>query len=98
MREVADRHAAVQMLVYNNSLYCQRVAPARFVQLEYAVFQRDRVVVMDSALMLRAENPIQIFTQSPHKGTPFLRRRNSKLAVELGDVITLEKLIASPGQ
>src|SRR5947209_11292175 len=43
--------------------------------------------------MLYAEDPVQVLAPSTHEGASFLCRHNRKLAVELGYVMTPEKLI-----
>ena len=88
MWAVADRHAPSRCswttTIWPASVLRQRVLSS----LKHAIIQRDRVVVVHGALMLHAEDPVQIFTPSAHKGAPFLRRRNRKPAVELCDVLS----------
>jgi hypothetical protein len=67
---IADDHAAVQMLVNSDGLAGQRIAPARFIELEDAIFENERVVVVDCAFVLHAEDSVQIFAPVALCGFP----------------------------
>ena len=91
---IADRHAAVQMLMHDDRLSCQGIPPARFVQLKDAIFQRQMVL---SLFTVRSCCTLKIQSRSLRRARtnalPFCAALHRKPAVELGDVFVPQELV-----
>src|ERR1700760_4265955 len=81
------------MLMNDHGLSGEGIPPAGLIELENAIGILNRVVIVHCALVLDAEDPVQILATNPHKGTPFLRRRNREAIIELSYVAVSEKPI-----
>ena len=81
------------MLANRHRTTGQRVAKARFIQLQIAVLHNNRVVLSNRSFRLDREHPVQIFAAALMECRTFLGRRFGELTIELGDVALAEKCI-----
>src|SRR3954471_18247105 len=81
------------MFMYDHRLACQGVFPSRLVQLQEPSFKLDRVVIVDVALVLHAEHPVQVFAAESHERAALLRRRYAEPSVEISDVLLAKELV-----
>src|SRR5262245_37094809 len=82
------------MLMNRHNAARQAVTPPRLGDLEQAPLQSHGVVLVDRALMLQTQHPVQIPPATGHKGGARLTGRDGKLSVELRDVALAEELVS----
>ena len=58
--------------MYDHGLAGQRVSPSRLVQLQGPSFKLDGIGFVYGGLMLRAEDPVQIFASKFYERAAFL--------------------------
>src|SRR6202049_59098 len=93
MGAVADRHPPVQVFVHHHRGPRQSIAPARLLDLKHPVISLNRVVLVDRAFVLQAEDQIQIPAPTAYKRRTLLSRRHTEAAVELGHVLLTQELV-----
>jgi hypothetical protein len=87
-----DRDASVQVLMDLHRHARQRMAPPSLLDLKHPVVQVHRVVLVDHAFLLQAENVIQILAPHRNKRAPPLRGSHAKPLVEFLHIVA-EKFI-----
>jgi hypothetical protein len=93
MRSPAHGHTSIEVFADGDGTTGQGIAKTRFVQLEIAVLQNNRIVVSNPSLRLDGKHPIQILAPAFTERRPFLSCRFGELAVEFGDVSIAQKRI-----
>src|SRR5438876_11493649 len=86
MRSKTNRDTAVEKLMDRNGAASQRVPPARFLNLQNAVVQSNRVVLINGSLVLDREYPVQIPASCAHECAARSRRHHRKPPVELAHI------------
>src|SRR5690242_1308680 len=93
MRSVEHAPAAIEMLTHQHATFRQCATPGSALNLQRAVLDVHRVVLIDHAFVLQRKDALQILPRRGQEGTPWLSRRNSKLAVQFGDVTLSQKTV-----
>jgi hypothetical protein len=69
----------------------QRSSPTHRLDLQDQILKADRFVAIQHAFELEREDQVQVTVRPGRKGAAGLRRRHSKMSVELGDVVLPQK-------
>ena len=88
-----DRDSAIEMLVNRHAAARQALTPARLGDLKHASLELNRVVLIDQALTLQTEHPVQVLPSAGDKGGTRLTGLDGKLLVELRDVALPQEVV-----
>ena len=89
-----ERQGSVEMLVDDGFASCQGGAPFSSLDLQDQVVKAYGVVPINCALESLREDHFQIPVPAGYERRSALRCRHREAAVELGDVVLVEKLVA----
>ena len=90
-----DGQGQVQVLMDDGLRSGQSMAPVSSLQLHDHVVKADRVIAIHGALVALREHQLQISVPAGHESGAALSCRNRKAAVELADVVIVQKLVGA---
>ena len=93
MRTVTDAECAIQMFVHRHAAPGQGGAKSGRWNLKDMVHKLDRIVSGNQAFVLNREDSIQIQVWHRNKSRARLSRSNTKLAIELVNVVRLQEIV-----
>src|SRR5215831_15389417 len=81
------------MLLNRNPTASQALTPAGLLDLKHSPVQHHWIVLIDRALVLQTEDPIQIGAPARHKGRAGLAGQDGQVLIELGEVALSQELV-----